>query len=184
VDYSKFPAIKHSKGDEVIEGNSKYANLRNGKGHNQGKGRKHKIPFKKKMEIVAKAELGMDKDVVAKEAGITKQTVYNLMESLRQNKNLTLKQKQFLDDWDTQKLNMADDMQLLVKCIYENINIADIEKCSLPQKVTSAAILVDKMLLLKGEATQRVAFEGLSDEELNKIRLGENAIEAEVVEQV
>ena len=168
--------------DEIIEDTTnKYANLQNFKGNR--KKRAKPLKFKEKARIVAAAESGGDKDIIAKEAGVTKQTVYNLVENLRKSKNLTVRQKNFLDSWDEKKLEMSDDMAALSEFIYKNITVRDIEKCSLPQKVTSMAILQDKALLMRGEATSRIAFDGLSDEELRKIVTGDKSIDAEVVEQ-
>jgi len=160
---------------------NKYANLQNFKGNSK----KYRKPmkFKKKVAIVAAAESGADKDEVAASAGVTKQTVYNLVENLRKSKNLTVRQRNFLDSWDEKKLEMSNDMAALSEFIYKNITVSDINKCSLPQKVTSMAILQDKALLMRGEATSRIAFDGLSDEELRKVISGDKSIEAEIVEQ-
>jgi hypothetical protein len=172
--------MDYAKYDEVIQGNNRYANLQNFKGNK--KAHRPAKSFEDKVKIVALAEIGVDKDELAKSEGVTKQTVYNLIESLKKAKNLTQQQKQFLDRWEEKKLEMSDDMVALSEYIYKNITFKDIEKCSLPQKVTSMAILQDKALLMRGEATSRVAFDGISDEDLGKIIKGES-IEAEVVRQ-
>ena len=177
MDYGKY---EQPKQPEVVEGNNRYANLKNHKGRKV----KHRkaISFEDKVKVNELVNLGVPAKDIAKSQGITKQTVFNLVASLRQQTALTNGQKHFLDQWEKRKLDMADDMALLSKFIYESINIGDIDKCSLPQKVTSMAILQDKALLMRGEATSRVAFDGLSDDDLMKVIKGDS-IEAEIVTQ-
>lgn len=175
MDYTKY------ENDEVLKSSNKYANLQNFKG-NKKKGYR-KLPFEKKMQIVALKESGVNAPDVAKSHNVTTQTVLNLVESLRKAKNLTEQQKGFLDRWEAKKLEMADDMVALSEYIYRNITIGDIEKCSLPQKVTSMAILQDKALLMRGDVTSRVAFEGLSDSDLKKFLGGDSVLEAEIIGQ-
>lgn len=172
--------MDYAKYDEVLTGSNKYANLQNFKGNKK----LHKPPksFKEKVKMKALVDVGADAHEVAKANDVTTQTVYNLVESLRKAKNLTEQQKQFLDRWEEKKLEMSDDMVALSEYIYKNITFKDIERCSLPQKVTSMAILQDKALLMRGEATSRVAFDGLSDDDLMKVIKGDS-IEATVVTQ-
>lgn len=171
--------MDYQKYDEIVQGNNKYANLQNFKGN----GKEHKPPksFEDKVRMKALVDVGKAAKDVAKVHGVTTQTVLNLVESLRQAKNLTESQKGFLDRWEAKKLEMADDMVALSEYIYQNITIKDIDKCSLPQKVTSMAILQDKALLMRGEATSRVAFDGIDDESLKKFISGDSVIEAEIV---
>lgn len=173
--------MDYAKYDKVIAGNNKYANLQNFKGNKK----RHSKPksFEEKVKMKALVDVGKPAKDVAKESGVTTQTVLNLVDSLRKAKNLTESQKGFLDRWEAKKLEMADDMVALSEYIYQNITIKDIDKCSLPQKVTSMAILQDKALLMRGEATSRVAFDGIPDEDLRKFIGGDAAIEAEIVGQ-
>lgn len=142
-----------------------------------GKKRAKGLSQSKIAEILERYKLGQSGTKIAKEMGLTVNSVYSVKKRYKEDLNnaLTIKNKINIDNYED---DLTNNLKRNILLMSNRINNYDLNKVSINQLVYAMGIMFDKLRLIEGKSTSNVAHQVIDSLDSNQLEIIKDSIKS------